>query len=109
MEAQMESMRKMISELLTPVPPMAPTIEVRDKGELEEGDASALPSSTKSLNGDNVTTTKSPIASPRGTSGGESYNRVAPSFPSPDIPVPYPHINIRGDPPKFSVENFDTW
>ncbi|KAK1627339.1 hypothetical protein QYE76_001654 [Lolium multiflorum] len=32
MEAQMESMRKMISELLTPVPPMAPAIEVKDKG-----------------------------------------------------------------------------
>ncbi|KAK1647292.1 hypothetical protein QYE76_065097 [Lolium multiflorum] len=32
MEAQMESMRKMISELLTPAPPMAPTVEVKDTG-----------------------------------------------------------------------------
>ncbi|KAK1620012.1 hypothetical protein QYE76_025529, partial [Lolium multiflorum] len=33
MEAQMESMRKMISGLLTPVPPMAPVIEEKDKGQ----------------------------------------------------------------------------
>ncbi|KAK1696173.1 hypothetical protein QYE76_012870 [Lolium multiflorum] len=107
MDAQMESMRKLISELLTPVPPRAPAIE--DTGVLEEGGASALPSSTKPVEGDNLNTIKSPIASPSGTSGGESYNRVAPPFQSPDIPVPHPHLNIRGDPPKFSVENFDTW
>ncbi|KAK1694085.1 hypothetical protein QYE76_010782, partial [Lolium multiflorum] len=71
--------------------------------------ASALPSSTKPVEGDNLNTIKYPIASPRGTSGGESYNRVAPPFLSPDIPVPHPHLNIRGDPPKFSVDNFDTW
>ena len=109
MEAQMESMRKMISELLTPVPPMAPAVEVKVTGVLEEGGASVLPSSTKPVNGDNSTAIKSPIASPRGTSGGESYNRVAPPFLSPDIPVPHPHMNIRGGPPKFNVKDFDTW
>jgi len=109
MDAQMESMRKLISELLTPVPPKAPVVEDKDTGVLEEGGASALPSSTKSVEGDNLNTNKSTIASPRDTSGGESYNRVAPPFLSPDIPVPHPHLNIRGDPPKFSVENFDTW
>ncbi|KAK1683797.1 hypothetical protein QYE76_044645 [Lolium multiflorum] len=44
-----------------------------------------------------------------GTSGGDSYNRVAPPFLSPDIPVPHPHLNIRGDPPKFNMKDYDTW
>ena len=109
MDAQMESMRKMISELLTPPHPVAPTKEGNVTDALEEGDASVLPSSTTPVDGDNINTIKSTIASPRGTSGGESYNRVAPPFLSPDIPVPHPHINIRGDPPKFSVNDYDTW
>jgi hypothetical protein len=109
MEAQMESMKKMIAELLAPALPKAPSVEVKDTGALEEGEASELPSSTKPVEGDNLNTIKNPIASPRGTSGGESYNRVPPPFLSPDIPVPHPHLNIRGDPPKFSIDNFDTW
>ncbi|KAK1607177.1 hypothetical protein QYE76_030850 [Lolium multiflorum] len=109
MEAQMESMKKMIAELLAPARPKAPSVEVKDAGVLEEGGASAPPSSTKPVEGDNLNTNKSPIASPRDTSGGESYNRVAPPFQSPDIPVPHPHLNIRGDPPKFSIENYNTW
>ncbi|KAK1644518.1 hypothetical protein QYE76_062323 [Lolium multiflorum] len=109
METQMETLMKMFSDRFPVAPPIIPTVEVKDKGELEEGDASALPSSTKPLNGDNLTTIKSPIASPRGTSGGDNYNRVAPPFLSPDIPVPHPHINTRGDPPKFNENDFDTW
>ena len=109
MEAQMESMKKMIAELLAPALPKAPSVEVKDTGVLHEGEASDLPSSTKPVEGDNLNTIKSTSASPRGTSGGESYNRVAPPFLSPDIPVPHPHLNIRGDPPKFSIDNFDTW
>src|SRR5215203_5346881 len=77
MDAQMESMRKLISELMTPVPPKAPSVEVKGTGALEEGETSDLPSSTKPVEGDNLNTLKNPIASPRGTSGGESYNRVA--------------------------------
>jgi hypothetical protein len=61
------------------------------------------------LNGDHLTTIKTPIASPKATSGGASYNNVAPPFRSPDIPVPHPHINTRGDPPKFNDKDFSTW
>ena len=109
MQTQMETLMKMFNDRFPAAPPIIPTVEVKVTGGLEEGDASALPSSTKPVDGDNLTTIKTPIASPRGTSGGESYNRVAPPFLSPDIPVPHPHINIRGDPPKFNVKDFDTW
>ncbi|KAK1606057.1 hypothetical protein QYE76_029730 [Lolium multiflorum] len=61
MEAQMESMRKMISELLTPPRPVAPTKEVNVTDALEEGDASVLPSATTPVDGDNLNTIKSPI------------------------------------------------
>ena len=66
-EAQMESMKKMIAELLAPALPKAPSVEVKDTGALDEGEASDLPSSTKPVEGDNLNTIKSPIASPRGT------------------------------------------
>ena len=109
METQMETFMKMFSDRFPTAPSVIPTLEVKDKGELEEGDALALPSSTTPLNGDNLNTIKTPSASPRGTSGGVSYNNVAPPFRSPDIPVPHPQINNRGDPPKFNVEDFSTW
>ncbi|KAK1614438.1 hypothetical protein QYE76_019955 [Lolium multiflorum] len=51
MEAQMESMKKMIAELLAPALPKAPSVEVKDTGALEEGEASELPSSTKPVEG----------------------------------------------------------
>jgi hypothetical protein len=90
MDAQMESMRKMISELLAPPRPVAPTIEVNITDAVVEGDTSVLPSATTPMDGDNLNTIKPPIASPKGTSGSESYNRVPPPFQSPDIPVPIP-------------------
>jgi hypothetical protein len=106
MEAQIESLKIMISDLMSPVPPV---IEERDKGALEEGDSSVLPSSSKPFDSDHLDKNKTPNASPRATSVGASYNTVAPPFRSPDIPVPHPHINTRGDPPKFNDQDFSTW
>ena len=46
MEAQMESIKLMLSGLMPPVPPAIPIIEERDKSGLEKGDVSGSPSST---------------------------------------------------------------
>ena len=108
MEAQMESIKIMLSGLIMPVPPVIPVIEEKDKGALEEGDASGSPSTRKTLDGDHLDKIKIPNASPR-AGVGESYNAVPPPFRSPNIPVPHPHINNRGDPPKFNVEDFNKW
>jgi hypothetical protein len=109
MESQMESMMKMISDRLPSAPSVIPVIEERDKSGLEKGDASDSPSSSTPLGSDHLDNNKIPITSPKATSVDASYHVVAPSFRSPDIPVPHPHINTRGDPPKFNDQDFATW
>src|SRR4051812_30701494 len=40
--------------------------------------------------------------------GKEEYHKV-PSWYSPDPPIPHPHINNRGDPPKLVEHTFAQW
>ena len=42
-------------------------------------------------------------------SGKGEFNMVPPPWYSPDPPIPHPHINNRGDPPKISAYPFGTW
>ena len=41
-------------------------------------------------------------------SGKEDYSEV-PHLYSPDPPMPHPHINNRGDPPKLNASSFNQW
>ena len=107
MESQMLDMKKYLAELLKPsVPPIIPISE--DKDPLLEGDALASPSSKNPLEGDDLANVKVSSASPKKDLGEkESYNAV--DRRSPDPPIPHPHINNRGDPPKLNVEDFNRW
>ena len=107
MESQMLDMKKYLAELLKPsVPPIIPISE--DKDPLLEGDASASPSSKKPLEGDNLANVKVSSASPKkGLGEKKAYNAI--DWRSLDPPVPHPHINTRGDPPKLNVNDFGRW
>jgi hypothetical protein len=58
------------------------------------------------LDGENLDKIKTPNSTPK-AGLGESYNVVP--WCSPDPPVPHPHTNNRGDPPKFNAEDFSKW
>lgn len=107
MESQMIDMKQYLADLLKmSVPPIIPIME--DKDSLLDGEASASPSSKKPLEGDNLANVKVSSASPKkGLGEKEGYNAV--DWRSPDPPIPHPHINTRGDPPKLNVEDFNRW
>jgi hypothetical protein len=91
MDAQMKELREMIVQLLpkgvgSPLPPLEVNSSAAQATEVEESDG----------------TKESPTKS---ASGKEKYSEV-PHIYSPDPPIPHPHINNRGDPPKFNPSCF---
>ena len=48
------------------------------------------------------------ISSSKKGSGKEDYSEVSHLY-SPDPPIPHPHINNRGDPPKLTTSSFNEW
>ena len=99
METELRAMREMIAQLLpanktsTPPPPEDPASTLRDK-------ASARPGEEKV---EDENTLESPSSKKKG--GKEDYSEV-PHWYSPDPPIPHPHINNRGDPPKLNASSF---
>jgi hypothetical protein len=94
MDAQMKELREMIVQLLpkgvgSPLPPLEVNSSAAQATEVEESDG----------------TKESPTKS---ASGKEKYSEV-PHIYSPDPPIPHPHINNRGDPPKFNPSCFSNW
>jgi hypothetical protein len=94
MSTQISELREMIAQLIQAKTPSAPppdkpaTPQVENVG-LKEEDA------------DKGTDAKSCT---KGDGKGEF-----PHWYSPDPPVPHPHINNRGDPPKLDALNFGQW
>jgi hypothetical protein len=95
MTSQISELREMIVQLMQSKTPIAPplldkpaTPQVENEG-LEEEVA------------DKGTEAKS---STKGDGKGEF-----PHWYSPDPPIPHPHINNRGDPPKLDALNFGQW
>ena len=89
MGAQMEELRAMMAQLLNAnMPPAAPSLEAN---------ASAAQS------GDG----EKPIKDPRPKiDGGKAEHHEVPFVYSPDPPIPHPHINNRGDPPRLNPSCF---
>ena len=108
MNARMDEMREMIADLIkaqTTTPSASPTPEEspsgkkpEEKGE-EEGESGTKDDPPKKN------------ATPQGKGEKEDYHQ-APlgSWYSPDPPIPHPHINHRGDPPKIDAStSFTQW
>ena len=94
MNAQMAELRAMMAQLLAASPPPAATsLEVN---------ASAV------VSGEGEQQTKEP---PPKNDGGKGDHHNVPFIYSLDPPIPHPHINNRGDPPRlipscFLIGNF---
>ena len=108
-DAQMQELKHMIQTLMqrTSAPPPPPEIpeatqesESRDKpseGDFEEGKG----------RDEDPKKNQSPNAS-KETGGEGEYARVPFTY-SVDPPIPHPHVNIRGDPPKLDTAMFANW
>jgi hypothetical protein len=97
MSSQMSELHEMIAQLMQAKIPSAPhlpdipaTINVENEGlEKEVADKDKDPEARSSTKGDGK---------------GEF-----PHWYSPDPPIPHPHIDNRGDPPKLDALNFGQW
>jgi hypothetical protein len=95
MSSQISELREMIAQLMqaknvsAPPPPEKPTTPHVENVELEEEVADKLQETRSSTKGD--------------------MKGEFPHWYSPDPPVPHPHINNRGDPPKLDALNFGQW
>jgi hypothetical protein len=97
MSSQMSELREMIAQLMQakapsahPPPEIPATLNRGDLG-LEEEDADKYKD-------------KEARSFTKGNRKGEF-----PHCNSPDLPIPHPHINNRGDPPKLEASNFGQW
>ena len=94
MDTQMKELREMIAQLLPKgvgsTPPPLEAISSAAQATDEEGSDGTKESPSKTA------------------SGKEKYSEV-PHIYSPDPPIPHPHINNRGDPPKFNPSCFSNW
>ncbi|MEO7173451.1 hypothetical protein, partial [Flavobacterium sp.] len=108
-DAQMKELKDMMQTLmqrtLAPLPP--PEIP----GVTQGGESKDKPSEDDSEKGKGVDEDPTKIKPPNASKeeGGEGeYSRVPFTY-SVDPPIPHPHVNIRGDPPKLDTAMFANW
>ena len=101
---KMDELREMIM-LLMPKKPASPTTTP-----LEEDPEVPLknPNSVNSEEEEKVGDTDTGSASTKKKVGKEEYHEVPHAY-SPNPPIPHPHINNRGDPPKLDASSFISW
>lgn len=109
-EAYQEEMRKMMAQLLantkaTTPPPEIPNAssESDSKENLEEEELGV-----EDEDGDEDPIKPKTSSSPKGKGGKPEYGKVPYTY-SVDPPIPHPHINLRGDPPKLDTTMFANW
>jgi hypothetical protein len=95
MTSQISELREMIAQLMQAKTPIAPPLS--DKPAIPQVENERLEEEVA----DKGTEAKS---STKGDGKGEF-----PHWYSPDLPIPHPHINNRGDPPKLDALNFGQW
>ena len=105
--AEMQQMREMIAQLLqaqkdgTPPPPdgepKSPNATDAAKAAAEE----AAKGARDGLGSEETSDSTKP-------NENKDYKETPPWF-SPNPPIPHPHINHRGDPPKLSDHSFAQW
>ena len=91
MGAQMEELRAMMVQLLNAnKAPASPSLEVNaSTTQVEEGEGSK--------------------ESPPKIDGGKAEYYGVPFVYNPDPPIPRPHINNRGEPPRLNTSCFSNW
>ena len=97
-ESKMEEMQQMIARLTSSTAPPPSSTEAttplsKDKAHVESKEGETV--------GENINGSTS-----KKESGKENYSEVSHLY-SPDSPIPHPHINNRGDPPKLSASSFN--
>ena len=98
-------MRTLMQRTLAPLPP--PEIP----GVTQEGESKDKPSKDDFEEGKGEDEDPKKIKPPNASKevGGEGeYSRVPFTY-SADPPIPHPHVNIRGDPPKLDTAMFANW
>ena len=108
-DAQMKELKEMMQSLmqrtLAPLPPSETpgvTQEDKSKDKPSEDDLEGEKGDKEDPNKN-----KPPNAS-KGEGGEGDYSRVPFTYPV-DPPIPHPHVNIRGDPPKLDTTMFANW
>ena len=105
MEAQMNGLREMIAQLMKAketAPSTSTTTETTAPENEEHKDGGG-----ENQNGNEGSHTKPPL--PKPDKDGKSGYHEVPHWYSPDPPIPHPHINHRGDPPKIDATSFSQW
>ena len=102
---EMEKMREMIAQLLQAKGTPPPNVEEPIPSKEEEASAKAKAEAKAKAAEEGLGTEE--------TSGSTKPNenkeyKETPWF-SPDPPIPHPHINHRGDPPKLTDHSFEQW
>ena len=102
MEKQMNELRDMIAQLMKAKDTAPPSTL-----------GSPSPEDKEDKEGDGESQTESPPpkwpAPKKGKDGKEEFHEV-PHWYSPNPPIPHPHINHRGDPPKIlATSSFSQW
>ena len=94
MDTQMREFQNMFLELKQGLIASSPLRTEESGPSLEEAAAKAAAASPE-------------VPGVDGDPNKESYNDTR--WKSPDPPIPHPHINNIGDPPKINVNDFDRW
>ena len=101
MKAQMNGLREMIAQLMK-AKDAAPSTSTTPE--------TTAPENEEHKEGGEETKNESPKPPPpsKDKDGKDDYRDV-PHWYSPDPPIPHPHINHRGDPPKIHASPFSQW
>ena len=97
-EAKMEEMNQMIARLTSSIAPSPSSSEAPTPSSKEKGNTGSKD--------DDVEGEKLNGSTSKKGSGKEEYSEVRHVY-SPDPPIPHPHINNRGDPPKLTASSFN--
>src|SRR5664279_3009220 len=97
-ETRMNELREMIAQLMkakdtTPSSPIIPESSSSDNKKDKEGGGEH----------------KSETPPPKNDKDGKEEYHEVPHWYSPNPPIPHPHINHRGDPPKINASSFAQW
>ena len=96
-------MREMITQLFAKNGAPPPTVEEPIPSEAEEASAKAKAEAAAKAAEEGLGTEETSDS----TKPNESKDyKVTPPWFSPNPPIPHPHINHRGDPPKLSDHSF---
>ena len=103
---EMQQMREMITQLFAKNGAPPPTVEEPIPSEAEEASTKAKAEAAAKAAEEGLGTEETSDSTKPNES--KDYKETPPWF-SPNPPIPHPHINHRGDPPKLTDHSFAQW